>query len=319
MASFVGTARPHSNGRRQAQPGSPRPGGSDRAEQLHSGFGAGRPSLEQLADGLGYFSLGLGFTQMLSPTRVNRLIGVRDDPKTRLCQRVVGLQELAAGAGILLLRRPTPWLWSRTAGDVLHLGMLMRAFRGRRESAPRLAAAIGAVMGCLATDAFAATRSTQRQSEEEDRMLEGHASITICADAEELVERWRSFEQDPDSGSRLGPIEVVEEQPLRIEWRTKPGAPEQLSGVTRFGLAPAGRGTEIHVRFEFDIPGGAVGQAVKKVAGDDPQQLVRDDLRRLKQLVETGEIVRSEGAPSGSSASDQPKQRPAQPLEPAIN
>jgi uncharacterized membrane protein len=307
MPSFVGTARTHTNGRPSAR--------------SHQGPGttAGPEQIEQLQDGLGYFSLGLGLTQILSPGHVNRLIGVSDDAKTRLLQRLVGAQELSAAAGILLLRRPTPWLWGRTAGDVLHLGMLSRAFGARRESTPRLLGAIVSVVGCLATDAFAAVRSTQQQGNQEDRKMEGHASITIRAGAEELAERWRSFEQDPASGSRLGPIEIVDEQPLRTEWRTTPEAPEQLSGVTRFGLAPADRGTEIHVRIDFDVRGGPVGDAVKKITGNEPQQLVRDDLRRLKQLVETGEIARSDGAPSGSSAADQPKQRPAQPLEHALS
>lgn len=310
MPSFLGTARTHTNGRRATA--------TSRSDQRRGALA--RPeSIERLEQGLGYFSLALGSTQILSPGPVNRLIGVRDDTKSRRLQRLVGAQELSAAAGILLLDRPVPCLWIRSAGDVLHLGLLARAFRARRESTPRLAGAIVSVIGCLATDAFAAARSTERQSNEEDRTMEGHASITIRAGAEELVERWRSFEQDRGNGSRLGPIEVVDEQPLRIEWRTTPDAPEQLSGVTRFGLAPADRGTEIHARFEFDVPGGPVGEAVKKITGDEPQQLVRDDLRRLKQLVETGEIARSEGAPSGSSAADQPKQRPAQPLEHAIS
>jgi hypothetical protein len=149
--------------------------------------------------------------------------------------------------------------------------------------------------------------------------VEGHASITVRASREELTERWRSFEQNAGSGSRLGPIEILDEQPGRIEWRTVSDAPVQASGVTRFGLAPGDRGTEVHVRIEHDLPGGVLGDAVKKITGDEPLQLVRDDLRRLKQLVETGEIVRSEGAPVGSSAKHQPKQRPAQPLEHAIS
>jgi uncharacterized membrane protein len=54
---------------------------------------------------------------------------------------------------------------------------------------------------------------------------------------------------------------------------------------------------------------------IEKVKGDDPHQRMQDDLRRFKQLTETGEIARSDGAPSGPSARLQPKQRPAQPLE----
>jgi uncharacterized membrane protein len=47
--------------------------------------------------------------------------------------------------------------------------------------------------------------------------------------------------------------------------------------------------------------------------GDGSQQ-VRDDLRRFKQLLETGEVVRSEASPEGTSARNLASQRPAQPL-----
>jgi len=42
---------------------------------------------------------------------------------------------------------------------------------------------------------------------------------------------------------------------------------------------------------------------------------VKDDLRRFKQVMETGEVVRSEGSPEGQNARRHLKQRPAQPPE----
>jgi hypothetical protein len=42
---------------------------------------------------------------------------------------------------------------------------------------------------------------------------------------------------------------------------------------------------------------------------------VKDDLRRFKQHIETGEIPRSDGSPEGERAERKLKQRPAQPLE----
>jgi uncharacterized membrane protein len=48
--------------------------------------------------------------------------------------------------------------------------------------------------------------------------------------------------------------------------------------------------------------------------GEEPQQQFKDDLRRFKQVVETGEVVRSEGSPDGSAAKNQFLWRPAQPL-----
>jgi hypothetical protein len=277
----------------------------------------GAPDPAALTTGLGWFSIGLGTTQLLAPGRVNRLIGVRDDPKSRLAQRFVALQELTAGAAILTRGRPVEWLWGRTAGDVLHLTMLGRAFKGRREDGARLAGAIASVLGCFGIDAYAASRlSSDPATTRKDVPMQGKASITVGDDREEVQRRWRAFVESPDSGSRLGRLAIGNEEPGRLtEWRTTEDARAKAAGVARFVTAPGGRGTEIHVSFEFEVPAGALGEAVLKVIGDDPQQLVRDDLRRFKQIVEAGQISRSDGAPTGSSAKLQPKQRPAQPLE----
>ena len=53
----------------------------------------------------------------------------------------------------------------------------------------------------------------------------------------------------------------------------------------------------MHVDLAYDVPGGALGKAVAKYFGEEPQQQLDDDLRRLKQVLETGEVVRSDGAP----------------------
>jgi hypothetical protein len=43
-----------------------------------------------------------------------------------------------------------------------------------------------------------------------------------------------------------------------------------------------------------------------------------DDLRRLKQQIETGAVVRSEGSPDGHVLADHVTQRAAQPFEEAV-
>ena len=62
--------------------------------------------------------------------------------------------------------------------------------------------------------------------------------------------------------------------------------------------APDGRGHRGAVRAgRYDIPAGQLGQAVAKYFGEEPHQQLDDDLRRFKQVMETGEVVRSDGAP----------------------
>src|SRR3712207_9267131 len=71
--------------------------------------------------------------------------------------------------------------------------------------------------------------------------------------------------------------------------------------------------SEVKVVLHYDVPGGRLGRAVAKLFGEEPVQQVRDDLRRFKQVVETGDIVRSDGLPGGTHAKKQAVQRPAQP------
>ena len=99
-----------------------------------------------------------------------------------------------------------------------------------------------------------------------------------------------------------------------LSWRSKEGADVPNSGEVRFVRAPDGTSTEVHVTLTYDAPGGALGKALAKYFGEDPSQHLDDDLRRFKQVIETGEVVRSDGAPWGKRARHEFPQRPAQPL-----
>ena len=81
-----------------------------------------------------------------------------------------------------------------------------------------------------------------------------------------------------------------------------------------FETAPGERGTEIHIDIDGATPGGKVGEVVDKVRGALPRAKAMDELRRFKQRVETGVIVRSDGTPEGELAERKLDQRPAQPL-----
>jgi uncharacterized membrane protein len=100
----------------------------------------------------------------------------------------------------------------------------------------------------------------------------------------------------------------------RIAWASVAGADVDTSGEVLLVPAPGGRGTEVHVTLRFDTPAGALGRAVAKYFGEDPSQALDDDLRRFKQVMETGEVVRSEGALWGKRARKEFPQRPARPL-----
>jgi uncharacterized membrane protein len=107
---------------------------------------------------------------------------------------------------------------------------------------------------------------------------------------------------------------------VRRLWQTSRYRPEYIESAdarVSFREAPGDRGTEIIVDLERNAPGGKLGEVVQKLIGSDPLAKVKDDLRRFKQHVETGEIARSDAVPEGELAERKLKQRPAQPLEAA--
>lgn len=83
------------------------------------------------------------------------------------------------------------------------------------------------------------------------------------------------------------------------------------NGTVTFADAPGGDGTEVYLEVEQNT---IVGAALKTI-GEEPYQQAKDALRRFKQLVETGEIARSDASPEGESHKRIfPRQRAAQPL-----
>jgi uncharacterized membrane protein len=88
------------------------------------------------------------------------------------------------------------------------------------------------------------------------------------------------------------------------------------SAQISYALAPGNRGTEVRVILDKSAPGGGLGQKVAAAFGTDPQRQLDDALRRFKQLLEAGEVIRSEGSPEGTDAKQQRKQRPAEPVAP---
>ena len=74
-----------------------------------------------LAQGLGWFSIGLGAAELMAPHQLARFLGMEEH--TQLI-RAYGAREIATGIGILTQEDPTPWMWGRVGGDMLDLGTL---------------------------------------------------------------------------------------------------------------------------------------------------------------------------------------------------
>jgi len=125
--------------------------------------------------------------------------------------------------------------------------------------------------------------------------------------------RWRQADQ---TGAEIEfDVELTaQEINERVAWRSLDDSEIESSGEVTFTAAPGGRGTEVRAALHKRPKGGGLAAAAAALLGADDDQQVRDDLRRFKQLVETGEVVRSEASPEGTSATDLASQRPAQPL-----
>lgn len=109
-----------------------------------------------LTNFLGWFSIGMGLTQLLAPRRTCEAIGVSD---RSTLMRTIGLREMSAGAGILMAEKPSYWLWSRVAGDAMDLSLLGASLKdGGGRDPSRTAWASAAVAGIAALDLYAAVR-----------------------------------------------------------------------------------------------------------------------------------------------------------------
>jgi uncharacterized membrane protein len=78
-----------------------------------------------------------------------------------------------------------------------------------------------------------------------------------------------------------------------IGWRSLPGADVISAGSVNFDTVRAGRSTQVSVHLQYAPPAGKAGAWIAKVFGREPSQTIREDLRRLKQLLEAGEIPRA--------------------------
>jgi uncharacterized membrane protein len=294
---------------------------------------AGPRGALRLARGLGWFSIGLGLVELAAPRRFARAIGA--PPRTGLV-RACGAREVLAGIGILGSARPAGWVWSRVVGDLIDLALLGAARGSWRARPDRLRLAAGGVAGATALDLYDAARLSQRAAPEGPvRIAQG---ITVNRPREQVYRFWRDVQNLPSVLSHLESVrstgdrafhctaranggsplewdaEIAEDQPNeRIEWRSLPSSRMRSEGRVHFQAAPGDRGTEVHVELEYEAPGGAMGRELAQLLGRIPAHQIREDLRRFKQVIETGETIRSDATLDGREL----RQRPAQPPEQA--
>jgi uncharacterized membrane protein len=151
--------------------------------------------------------------------------------------------------------------------------------------------------------------------------------VTINASPDTLYGFWRRFERLPQFMNHLVSVSQLDSTRSRwvakapagrtveweaeiisdvagelISWRTVPGADVVSAGSVAFKPATGGRGTQVRVRLQYDPPAGRLGATVAWALGHDPAASIREDLRRFKQLMETGELPTIDGQPRGKQS-----------------
>ncbi|GAA4464657.1 SRPBCC family protein [Nibrella saemangeumensis] len=189
------------------------------------------------------------------------------------------------------------------------------------------------------------TTSDQRHGVEP---LEISRSVTINKPREEVYRFWRQLENLPTFMQHLERVtqidtrrshweakpvnvpglstlewdaEIIEEEEnSRIVWKSVPGATVDNAGEVRFTDAPNNRGTEVHATIRYQPPAGALGGAVAKLFNPLFKEMVREDIRRFKRYMETGEVpvnsIKSQPAAYQQSGT-QPQSTSSRPQEPA--
>ncbi|OBI57256.1 SRPBCC family protein [Mycobacterium sp. E787] len=285
-------------------------------------------------------SFGLGLAELVAPQKVAAMAGVDDTRRSRRVIRALGARE--CGHGAALLGGSDKLVWTRVAGDVLDVALLAAGVAARGAGRRRRGAVSAALLGGIgAVDLYAALSAgrdggARHANGARHRTL--RAAVTVRRSPEDVYRFWRDLENLPSFMHHLQSVtagsdgrshwvasapvgqpvqwdaQITEDRPnKRIAWQSLPGSAIHNGGSVEFTPARDGDGTEVRVRIGYQMPGGVVGKAAATLFGESPDQQVNDDLRRFKQILETGQVLRSDGSPEGTAAARQLRQQPAQP------
>ncbi len=259
----------------------------------HTDPGQDHPEGLRLSRGVGLASVGLGALQaVFSRSKVVKAVGVGD---------------VALGLGILLRPRRAAPMWLRVAADAVSLGALVWAARQPRG---RTRAVAGLLASAVATgvDLYATRQVTRAQDRASPPVM---ASVTIHAKPADVYRFFRDFESLPlymdylesvtEDGDHshwvmklpVGHVswdaELLEDRPGEcLVWRAT-GTPFSHRGRITFARSPGGESTEVRAEVELAVRGMSPSATLAK-ALTRPQ--IKGDLRRLKQVIETGEVLK---------------------------
>jgi uncharacterized membrane protein len=158
--------------------------------------------------------------------------------------------------------------------------------------------------------------STASKRDHTDGLERFSRAITIRRDPTELYRYWRDFSNLPQIMDNIVSITIVDDETsdwvakgpaeTQVKWRAR--VTEDVEGAfiawksdeeadvfnegrISFSSAQGERGTVVTAVMAYDPPAGFVGRIMAKILQREPEVQLRRDLRRFKQLMETGEIA----------------------------
>jgi uncharacterized membrane protein len=148
-------------------------------------------------------------------------------------------------------------------------------------------------------------------------------TVTVGKPKQEVYDFWRDFTRFPQFMDNVREVEkldgkrsrwsieapagtavelvtrITEDRPGEaIAWKSEPESQVTTRGRVDFEEGAPGRGTMVRLTMTYDPPGGIIGRGIAKLLQREPQVQARRDLRRFKQLIETGEVT-TNASPSG--------------------
>jgi uncharacterized membrane protein len=141
-------------------------------------------------------------------------------------------------------------------------------------------------------------------------------SVTVNRPRQEVYAAWRDFTRFPEFMDNVRAVQMIDQRTARwtieapagntvelvtetthdvpgerIAWKSNAESDITTAGEVLFFDAPPGRGTVVQLVMTYNPPGGTVGKIIAKLFQREPAIQARRDLRRFKQLVETGEVT----------------------------
>jgi uncharacterized membrane protein len=224
--------------------------------------------------------------------------------------------------------------WASTLGGAALAAYAIKQLKDRSPAGAMLAAAgtaliyRGATGHCAVYKAAGIDRSCgwseTRRALAGPRGVQVEETYTVNRRPDELYAFWRKLDRLPRFMTHLAAVtelderrshwvarapagrtvewdaEIINEIPNElIGWRTLDGADVVSAGSVRFKAAPGDRGTEVRIRLQYSPPAGRLGAGIAWLLGHEPSQIIRQDLRRFKQLMEAGEVPTTAGQTHG--------------------